>query len=278
MKTSVSKIQNMKSFPILNLIVVLLCAQADQFALAGISYEQGQRADQYAKDQYKNAPNYYLAAKGVRSLLSKMTSAPSQKSKALDFGCGPGTLSAFYHDLGFQVTGVDISNAMISEGKKNFPLIDFKLVQKGKLPFNSGEFDAVFTSFVLLEMGDKNEIVETLREIRRVSKEGAPLIVVTTSENIYKYKQYSFVAARTDFPENERLISGHKVKLQLRSLDFAFEDYFWSDSDYRSFFKESGFHKVILESPLGTTEDEALLNIKWLSEKTVSPLSVYWVQ
>ena len=262
----------------LSIYVFLINAALLNTSFAGISYEQSQRAAKYAKDQYRNSPNYYLAAKGIRNLLSKLAIAPPKGAKVLDFGCGPGTLSSFYYDLGYQVTGVDISEAMIEKGKKQFPLIDFQLIPNGPLPFKDGEFDAVFTSFVFLEVSDSGKIIQILKDLKRVIKKNAPLVVVTTSENVYRYKKYNFVASKTNFPENDMLVSGAKVKLQLKSLDFAFEDYFWSDVDYRSFFQKAGFNKTTLDDTLGSEEDEINLQIKWLSEKEVSPISVYLVQ
>jgi len=252
----------------------------------GINYEVNDRAKQYARDSYKNSPNYFLAAKGISHFLN--TSETKQKHRynkkqeriALDFGCGTGILTTYIQQFGLNVLGADISQSMLDEAKKNLTGIDLVKINhiengKNKLPFQSNSFDLVFSSFVLLEFGQESEIINVLKELRRVLKKDGQLIIVLTSEEVYKYKKNSFVASRTNFPENESLVSGSKVKLQLSSLSYPFEDYFWSTDDYFRFMKSAGFKNILTHYPLGTKEDENILSIKWQSETHTSPIVIY---
>ena len=106
------------------------------------------------------------------------------------------------------------------------------------------------------------------KELNRVLKKGGIIISVSTSTAAYEFKKYQFSAAHTDFPENDNLVSGAKVKLQLYSLDFAFEDYYWSKQDYFEFLGNSNFNDLDVYYPLGTKED----GLKWRDELTVSPV------
>lgn len=52
-------------------------------------------------------------------IITPLGLAPGQT--LLDFGCGMGLFSVLFHELGFEVTGVDISPAGIAHAKKHFP-------------------------------------------------------------------------------------------------------------------------------------------------------------
>ena len=79
-----------------------------------------------------------LEKQAVRELLLKNTHG----EKLLDVGCGTGHWSQFFRELGFTVTGVDISPEMIrvADGK-NINRASFKIADAHHLLFEDGMFD-----------------------------------------------------------------------------------------------------------------------------------------
>ena len=72
-------------------------------------------------------------------------------ARVLDIGCGTGALAFCLHNMGYRVTGVDASSAMIGIAKKNNPVnaASFTVanVLQG-LPFQDKSFDLVISSYV----------------------------------------------------------------------------------------------------------------------------------
>ncbi len=74
--------------------------------------------------------------------------APQPGEQILDVGCGTGQLTAEIARTGAQVTGVDNSESMIEQARRNFPNLRFELADARSLPFHR-EFDAVFSNAAL---------------------------------------------------------------------------------------------------------------------------------
>src|SRR5690606_31973038 len=98
------------------------------------------------------------------------------------------------------------------------------------LPSNDGYFDLIFSSWMLLEMGDCREIQRLLRECRRVLRDdGRAVFIVNTPE----FYSGDWVSIDVDFPENAALLrSGQPVKARLLPQDIVVSDFYWSDIDY----------------------------------------------
>src|SRR5207248_7175952 len=88
-------------------------------------YEYEERARAYATLQFPGT--YYLAFRDLPGLIRRY----SQGRRALDFGCGTGRSTRFLRDLGLEVTGVDISQAMLHEARALDPAGDYRLVSDG---------------------------------------------------------------------------------------------------------------------------------------------------
>jgi ubiquinone/menaquinone biosynthesis C-methylase UbiE len=97
--------------------------------------------------------------------------------RVLDVGCGSGNTACMIVDrYGCRVTGIDISDVMITHAKERalrkglVDKTDFRVADVYDLPFNDDEFDVVLVESVLTPLlGDK---VTALRELRRVVKVG----------------------------------------------------------------------------------------------------------
>ena len=84
----------------------------------------------------------------------------------------------------------------------------------------------------------------------------------------------NWLSLYTDYPENINPKSGDKVRIKLINADLELEDYFWTDNDYKTASKESGFSLLQSYNPLGTKTD----GYNWISETLVSPYTIYILQ
>ncbi|MEO0535292.1 MAG: methyltransferase domain-containing protein [Cyanobacteria bacterium P01_A01_bin.123] len=120
----------------------------------------------------------------VRDRLSHL----DQTSQILDCGVGTGAFSlALLEGVNqpVHVSGVDISYPMLTHAQQilenRCPTLDLRWGDIRRLPFADESFDAVIFAHVLEHMA---EPVETLREMIRVLKPGAPLIGSVTRKGL----------------------------------------------------------------------------------------------
>lgn len=130
--------------------------------------------------------NYHLLfqSQAVWPYLSHLDKA----SKILDCGVGTGAFSlALLESVAHSahVSGVDISYPMLTQAqqtlKNRCTTLDLRCGDIRRLPFADESFDAVIFAHVLEHMA---ESVETLREMIRVLKPGAPLIGSVTRKGL----------------------------------------------------------------------------------------------
>ena len=89
---------------------------------------------------------------GVLELLS-----PRPKERILDLGCGTGHLTGKIADSGAEVVGIDNSEAMIEQARKNFPEIRFEIADGTSFHFDE-PFDAVFSNAAIHWMRDPRAV------------------------------------------------------------------------------------------------------------------------
>lgn len=221
-----------------------------------------QISSQYAS--LDNTGTAYLAFKDVPTLIKKY----AKGNLTLDYGCGSGHSTLFLNEIGLDVRGVDISSEMLNEAMKASQSIPFLLIESAKLPFNDNTFDVVFSSFVLFEISNKNELTRIFNEIYRVLKKNGIFIAITGSEELYNH---DWLSLQVDFPENKKLHSGDIAKVYLKDADLAVYDYFWTDQDYKDALSFTQFTLVEKLLPLGDASD----GYDWLDENTYPPYVMY---
>ncbi|EMY34074.1 methyltransferase [Arthrobacter crystallopoietes BAB-32] len=111
--------------------------------------------------------------------------------RVLDLAAGTGTSSEPYADAGIDVVACDFSLGMLEVGKRRRPDIDFVAGDATNLPFADNSFDAVTISFGLRNV---NEPRQALREMLRVAKPGARLVIA-------EFSSPTFPAWRTVYTE-----------------------------------------------------------------------------
>lgn len=147
-------------------------------------YNSRQRADFYTLV----APFYDIlvgpflrpARKGV------VRAVEAQKCRRiLEVACGTGEQAIMLAKAGIEVSGIDLSPAMLGEARAKSPAsVAYFLGNAEDLPFGSGSFDCVTISLALHEMGHETRM-RTTGEMLRVLTPDGKLIVFdyTASKN-----------------------------------------------------------------------------------------------
>lgn len=216
----------------------------------------------YAK--HGQTSSRYLAYRDIPFFITNYVKG----NKTLDYGSGAGFSTRFLCDLNMEAEGVDISEEMLAQASMIYPEIPFYFMQNGNIPALDQSYDLVFSSYVLFELGSEQEVLNYLGEAKRVMKEEGVLIAVTGSQDMYTRDWYIF---NTDYPENKNLESGDLARIYLREAEIEFTDFYWTEADYRLFFKKAGFDLLEVHYPLGK-EDEGYA---WKDEVACSPFVVF---
>lgn len=99
-------------------------------------------------------------------------------ARLLDLGCGSGTYSVPFARRGAQVTGLDLSQTMISLAEQRAlghgVQADFRVADiREPLPFGASQFDVIFTGTALHYVEDIDSL---MKEVARVMKKQARLV------------------------------------------------------------------------------------------------------
>jgi len=148
--------------------------------------------------------------------------------RILDAGCGSGPLAAALRDAGADVTGLDVSAAMVDLARQRLgEQADLHVADLGApLPFADDEFDDVVASLVLHYLEDWSD---ALAELHRVLKPGGRLLVSVNHPVIFPvvYPEADYFAV-TEYSE-DYTFSGETVWLTfwhrpLHAMTDAFAD------------------------------------------------------
>jgi len=105
--------------------------------------------------------------------------------RVLDLGCGAGRTTAVLADRGFDVTGVDVSAAMVREARQRFPGLAVQRGDATDLAFRDDSFQHVLFSYCGLDLVyPESARVDALREIRRVLAPGG-VFAFSTHNSLY---------------------------------------------------------------------------------------------
>lgn len=151
---------------------------------------------------------------GARREVHKMISwlGLSQGARLLDLCCGMGRHSMALVEAGYEVTGVDLSDVLLREAKRNDPdnLVEWLRADMRELPLHGG-YDAVvnlFTSFGYFEKDEEH--TKVLKEIARMLKPKGRFII--------DFLNPSYIETHL-IPYSERLDSGQLIIENRRIAD-----------------------------------------------------------
>jgi SAM-dependent methyltransferase len=107
-----------------------------------------------------------------------------ETSRVLEVGCGTGNYAgALAGAAGCRCWGVDPSAAMLSEARRRHAGVEFRAGEAGRLDFEAGAFDLVFSVDVIHHVRDRGQ---AFREAHRVLAGAGRVCTVTDSEEIMR--------------------------------------------------------------------------------------------
>jgi ubiquinone/menaquinone biosynthesis C-methylase UbiE len=194
------------------------------------------------KDKFKEAVKTYNKIAEIYSEFTKNQVMQFQLSKfssflpgkkILDVGCGPGRDSGYFVEDGFDVVGVDASEAFIKIAKKEVKGAKFKVMDFRKLDFKDNSFDGLWNMASLVHINRK-EMPKLLKDFYRVlSPKGVIYISVREGEGDKEVRQ-------------------EKYKNEPRHF------FYYTEEEFKQYLEDSGF--LIIESEVVTLDSGK----KWL--------------
>ncbi len=113
--------------------------------------------------------------------LSRLVQAvqPRSQDRVLDVACGPGLVALAFAEVGYEVVGIDLTEAPLAiaeETRKARGLsnVRFQVGDAEHLPFGEGEFDIVVSRFALHHCEDAGRV---LAEMARVCRPGGLVVI-----------------------------------------------------------------------------------------------------
>lgn len=123
--------------------------------------------------------------------LAREAGLQQQSLKVVDIGCGAGTQSLIWAADGHQVAAVDVSEALVSIGRKRAAErklhVEFSVGAAQALPFGSEEFDVVLMPELLEHVADWEDC---LIEATRVLRPGGVIYLSTTNRLCPKQQEF----------------------------------------------------------------------------------------
>ncbi len=119
-----------------------------------------------------------------KALLAQALRPLSKGARILDAGCGSGEFVEFIKELGFDVSGVDISQTAVEKARARCPGTNLLVASlEEPLSLNDAEFNAVWSTEVLEHIFD---VHSTLSEINRVLKDRGLFVLTVPYHGIIK--------------------------------------------------------------------------------------------
>jgi SAM-dependent methyltransferase len=228
-------------------------------------YADPSRANAYATLEFANT--YYLAYRDLPKILAEHVTG----QRALDFGCGTGRSSRFLRELGFHVTGVDISEDMLRIARSTDPSGDYRLVPGDNLDaLEAGAFDLILAAFPFDNIPG---LVKTriLSDLKRLLAPNGTIVCLVSAPEIYTHEWASFTTR--DFPENAAARSGDVVRIIVTDHKDRrpVEDILWTHDSYGAVFDEARLQTVHVSRPLARGDEP----FSWVNETKIAPWVIY---
>jgi len=228
-------------------------------------YADASRADAYATLEFANT--YYLAYRDLPEILAEHVTG----TRSLDFGCGTGRSTRFLRELGFHVTGVDVSEDMLRIARSTDPSGDYRLVPGDNFDtLEVGAFDLILAAFTFDNIPGAMK-TRILSDLKKLLAPNGIIVCMVSSPEIYTHEWASFTTR--DFPENAAARSGDVVRIIVTDHKDhrPVEDILWTDDSYRAVFDEARLQTVQVSRPLAIAGEP----FSWVNETKIPPWVIY---
>lgn len=141
---------------------------------AGSLFDFGPMSREY--DRWYGTPAGQAHDRVQKGDVRRLLRPASAGQALLDVGCGTGHWSAFFAEMGYAVTGVDVAPAMIEVARSAVPQCTFQVADAHRLPFDDGAFDVVASMATLEFLPDQ---AAAIREMARCARIHGQLLLGT---------------------------------------------------------------------------------------------------
>jgi SAM-dependent methyltransferase len=111
-----------------------------------------------------------------RELLDRFASEVRGRGDVYDLGCGPGQTTAFLHDRGVSVRGLDISEGLLREARQRYPGLRFEPGDMLALPLADASLAGVVAFYAIVHLSP-DALRRALAEMHRVLRPGGRLLL-----------------------------------------------------------------------------------------------------
>jgi SAM-dependent methyltransferase len=111
-----------------------------------------------------------------RELLDHFAAGGAGRGLLADIGSGPGHVGSYLTDRGCNVIAIDISRDMATVGRSRYPAVRFVVGDFFHLPVATDSLEGAIAFYSLIH-SSRAEVTHALREIKRILRSGATLLV-----------------------------------------------------------------------------------------------------
>jgi SAM-dependent methyltransferase len=111
-----------------------------------------------------------------RDCLDRLAREVGNLGPICDMGCGPGQIARYLHRQGVEAVGVDLSPRMVAEAQRLNPEIPFHQGDMLSLSDADHSWGGIAAFYCIIHI-PRNQVVDALREMKRVLKPGGVLLV-----------------------------------------------------------------------------------------------------
>jgi SAM-dependent methyltransferase len=111
-----------------------------------------------------------------RELLDRFAASVRGVAPACDLGCGPGHVARYLHEQGVEISGIDLSEAMVEQARRLNPAIEFRRGDMMALDVPDKTWAGIAAFYSIIHI-PRPDMVQTLAEWRRVLQPGGLLLL-----------------------------------------------------------------------------------------------------
>ena len=175
--------------------------------------------EQWYEGRYKRAEVWQ------KKVIGELILKDTRVKTLLEYGCGTTRFTRWWHNIGIDATGADLSPFMLGQGVHLFPG-DLVLADSHHMPFRDGAFDALafITTFEYYK-----DPVKVIREAARVGKYGIVFGMMNRNTNKYVRRRVQQFFGKNPFYVTATFYTPQKliavIDKALEGMDYTIE---WS--------------------------------------------------
>lgn len=136
----------------------------------------------------------------------------------LDLACGPGLVATAFAQVAKQVTGIDITQAMVDLASvRNIPNATFRTGDATDLPFPASTFDVVVTRYSVHHFENPHSC---FAEMARVCKPSGWLVVADMQPSAASQQSFNALERLRD-PSHQTALTAKEMQSQIETSGFA---------------------------------------------------------